>query len=165
MTTRNEFSISADDVEQITEILEGSVFETLELTTSRFNLRVARANSERGWTQEWRHTNPLEETESFSQDSRSAKQTADMTEEHGLGSIRAPLPGTFYRAPKPGAEPFVDVGAEVDKETCVCIVETMKLMNSVHAGLSGEVIEIFVEDGEMVEKDAVLMRVRPEAVA
>ncbi|MGH3253654.1 MAG: acetyl-CoA carboxylase biotin carboxyl carrier protein, partial [Trebonia sp.] len=60
----------------------------------------------------------------------------------GLAAVAAPLPGTFYRAPRPGAEPFVRVGDEVAPDTVVAIVETMKLMNSVHAGVTGRVARI-----------------------
>jgi acetyl-CoA carboxylase biotin carboxyl carrier protein len=74
--------------------------------------------------------------------------------------VRPPLIGTFYRAPKPGAAPFVEVGAHVDENTVVGIVETMKLMNSIYAGARGEVLEICAQDGELVQPDRVLMRLR-----
>jgi acetyl-CoA carboxylase biotin carboxyl carrier protein len=73
--------------------------------------------------------------------------------------ICAPLVGTFYRAPKPGALPFVESGAEVRPDSVVAIVETMKLMTSIHAGHTGRVAEILVDDGHFVEQDQVLMRV------
>ena len=63
----------------------------------------------------------------------------------GLAVVAAPLPGTFYRAPRPGADPFVQVGDEVVPDTVVAIVETMKLMNSVHAGTTGRVARITVD--------------------
>jgi acetyl-CoA carboxylase biotin carboxyl carrier protein len=59
-----------------------------------------------------------------------------------LHEVRAPLVGTFYRAPQPGAEPFVQVGSRVEETTVVGIVETMKLMNPVLAGVAGTVVEI-----------------------
>lgn len=68
--------------------------------------------------------------------------------------------GTFYSAPKPGAAPFVSVGDQVQPDTVVGIIEVMKLMNSTSAGISGEVVEILVKDGELVEYDQPLMRVR-----
>ncbi len=76
----------------------------------------------------------------------------------GLTAVRAPMVGTFYRAPKPGAPPFVDIGAEVNEHTVVGIIETMKLMNSIPSGASGRVVEILVPDGEIVEAGQVLMR-------
>lgn len=78
-----------------------------------------------------------------------------------LLEIRAPMLGTFYGAPKPGAAPFVCVGARVVRDSAVGIIEVMKLMNSISAGVDGEVVEILPRDGELVEFDQVLMRVRP----
>jgi acetyl-CoA carboxylase biotin carboxyl carrier protein len=69
--------------------------------------------------------------------------------------------GTFYRAPRPGDAPFVDVGTKVDTHMTVGIIEVMKLMNAVAAGVEGEIREICVRNGELVEFDQVLMRVSP----
>ena len=68
--------------------------------------------------------------------------------------------GTFYRAEAPGAAPFVEVGAEVEPDTTVCIIEVMKMMNSVPAGVSGTIVEIAARNGELVEYGAPLFRVR-----
>jgi acetyl-CoA carboxylase biotin carboxyl carrier protein len=83
-------------------------------------------------------------------------------ERDGLRAVRAPLPGTFYRAPMPGAPPFVEVGSRVEPDTVVGIVETMKLMNSVAAGVSGAVAEILLANAESAERDAVLMWIRED---
>jgi acetyl-CoA carboxylase biotin carboxyl carrier protein len=73
--------------------------------------------------------------------------------------VFSPMLGTFYRAPKPGAPPFVEVGATVDEDTVIGIIEVMKLMNSVRAGVRGRVIGILVGDGAMVEYGEALLRV------
>lgn len=78
-----------------------------------------------------------------------------------LVAVRTPMAGTFYRAPKPGAPPYVEVGSPVEAETVVGIVETMKLMNPVHAGVRGQVAEVCVNNAELAEQDAVLMRIAP----
>ncbi|HEY6297457.1 MAG TPA: biotin/lipoyl-containing protein [Streptosporangiaceae bacterium] len=80
----------------------------------------------------------------------------------GLVAVRAPLPGTFYRAPRPGAAPFVQVGSRVGADTVVAIVETMKLMNSVAAGADGTVAEICLANGEFAANGATLMRIRAD---
>jgi acetyl-CoA carboxylase biotin carboxyl carrier protein len=80
----------------------------------------------------------------------------------GLVAVRAPLPGTFYRAPRPGAEPFVEVGSRVDSDTVVGIVETMKLMNSVTAGVAGAVAEICLGNAEFAAHGATLLRIRAD---
>jgi acetyl-CoA carboxylase biotin carboxyl carrier protein len=80
-----------------------------------------------------------------------------------LVDVKTPLPGTFYRSPKPGSPPFVEVGQRVETETVVAIVETMKLMNSVYAGTRGNIAEICLADAEFAMQDAVLMRIEPTA--
>jgi len=75
--------------------------------------------------------------------------------------VRFPLLVAFYRAPRPGAPPFVTVGSDVGPETVVCIIETMKLMNSVTAGVSGTVAQILAENAQFAGQGTVLMRVRP----
>jgi acetyl-CoA carboxylase biotin carboxyl carrier protein len=80
-----------------------------------------------------------------------------------MRDIVAPLLGTFYRAPQPGAPPFVDVGGSVEADTVVAIIETMKLMNPVYAGTAGTVTEICLDDGQFAEQGAILMRVSAQA--
>jgi acetyl-CoA carboxylase biotin carboxyl carrier protein len=79
----------------------------------------------------------------------------------GQLTIPSPMLGTFYRAESPGEAPFVDVGAEVGPDTTVCIIEVMKMMNSVPAGVTGTVVEVSARNGELVEYGAPLFRVRP----
>jgi acetyl-CoA carboxylase biotin carboxyl carrier protein len=91
----------------------------------------------------------------------SASAIGDAGGSDGLTVVTAPLPGTFYRAPRPGAEPFVQVGDEVAPDTVVAIIETMKLMNSVHAGTTGRVARIRVGNGEFAALGATLMLIEP----
>lgn len=74
--------------------------------------------------------------------------------------IKAPMVGTFYKASSPEAEPFVKVGDVVNNDTVVCILEAMKLFNEIQAEMSGEIVEILIEDGEMVEYDQPMFKVR-----
>lgn len=76
-------------------------------------------------------------------------------------AILSPMVGTFYRAPAPGEPPFVSVGDRVSAGQAVCIIEAMKLMNELEAEVGGEVVEILVENGQPIEFDQPLMRVRP----
>jgi acetyl-CoA carboxylase biotin carboxyl carrier protein len=69
--------------------------------------------------------------------------------------------GTFYRAEAPGAAPFVELGATVEPDTTVCIIEVMKMMNSVPAGVTGVIAEIVPENGQLVEYGEPLFRVKP----
>lgn len=79
----------------------------------------------------------------------------------GAVLIKSPMVGMFYRASEPGARSFVEVGQQVDAETTVCIIEVMKLMNSIPAGQKGTVTHILVEDSELVEYGQVLMVLEP----
>ena len=79
--------------------------------------------------------------------------------------IRSPMVGTFYRAPEPGAPPFVAVGQTVEPDTTVCIIEVMKLMNSIPAGTRGQVIDIVVDDAAPVESGQSLIVLAPASSA
>ena len=79
----------------------------------------------------------------------------------GLVSVTAPMLGTFYRAEAPGAPPFVDPGTSIEPDTIVCIIEVMKMMNSIPAGVSGVVTDVLAENAELVEYGAPLFRVKP----
>ena len=76
-------------------------------------------------------------------------------------AIRAPVLGTFYRAPSPGESPFVEVGQSVDSDDTVCLIEVMKLFNSIKAGVNGKVAEIRAENGKLVEYNEVLIVIDP----
>jgi len=80
----------------------------------------------------------------------------------GTHLIRSPMVGTFYRAPEPGAKPFVEPGKKVKPGSIVCIIEVMKLMNSVEAGIKGTVTHVFAENAGMVEAGQPLVAIRPE---
>lgn len=73
------------------------------------------------------------------------------SEDQDLYKITSPIVGTFYRSPSPTAESFVRIGSHVDASSVVCIIEAMKLMNEIQAETSGEVVKIYVENGQAVE--------------
>ncbi len=79
----------------------------------------------------------------------------------GLHVVRSPVVGTFYRAPAPDEEPYVKVGDHVGEGETLCVVEAMKLMNEIPSDVSGEVVEILVENARGVEYDQPLFRIRP----
>lgn len=81
----------------------------------------------------------------------------------GLTPIRAPMLGTFYRAPKPDAPPFVKEGQFVSEEDVVCIVEVMKLFNTIKAGVKGRIVKICAENAQLVEYKQVLFLIEEGA--
>ena len=78
-----------------------------------------------------------------------------------LQAITAPMVGTFYRSPAPGEPAFVEIGSRISAGQPVCILEAMKLMNELESEISGEVVEILLENGTPVEFGQVLMRIKP----
>ena len=159
-------SLTAKDVQEIMTLLEGSTFDRLALEVDGLKLEL-----ERGGTGAPR---PARKTEKASRPVTPAPVTAQapaaappptpvrQNREEGLVEIKSPLLGIFYRAPKPGEPAFVEVGARVEADTVIAIVEVMKLMNSVSAGVSGEIVEIIGTNGELVEHGEALMLVRPD---
>lgn len=89
--------------------------------------------------------NPLESAPA----ARPAAQPA--SQDQDLHIISSPIVGTFYRSPSPTAEPFVKIGSNVEPESVVCIIEAMKLMNEIQAETTGEVVKVYVENGQPVE--------------
>lgn len=79
-----------------------------------------------------------------------------------LLEIKSPMVGTFYRSPAPDADPFVKVGDHVSPDTVVCILEAMKVMNELKAGVSGTIAETLVENAQPIEYGEVLFRVKPD---
>ena len=79
----------------------------------------------------------------------------------GMLVVRAPNLGTFYKAPKPGAPPYVEIGERVEPDTEICVIEVMKLFTPVHAGVSGIVRQVFVNDAELIEFDQPLFMIEP----
>jgi acetyl-CoA carboxylase biotin carboxyl carrier protein len=176
--------LTNDDVQDILHVLDSLPFGELSLETASFRLSLRRAGNGE-WTQCLEVlTAPRElaaaagpgPAEPPAADPQSAEppaadpQSAELTPSSGppsqdgvgLTEVRAPLLGTFYRAPRPGAPPFVTVGSAVGPDTVVCIIETMKLMNSVTAGVTGTVAEILLADAQFATQGTALMRIRAE---
>jgi len=155
-------TLTAKDVAEIMRLLEDSSFDSLSLEIDGVKLNVQRGSARPAPV-----AAPAVATKSApetqSQPTQPATRKTKPPSAPGLAEVTSPLLGIFYRAPKPGEPPFVEVGAKVNEDTVVGIIEVMKLMNSVHAGVKGEVVEILAANGTLVEYGEVLLRVRPEA--
>ena len=84
-------------------------------------------------------------------------------EDVDLAIVKSPIVGTFYRAPEPGAQPFVEIGERVRKGQVLCIIEAMKLMNEINAECEGEVVKAYVENGHAVQYGERLFAIKPSA--
>ena len=82
--------------------------------------------------------------------------------ETNLHKITSPMVGTFYHSPSPDMDPYVKVGSKVSNDSIVCIVEAMKLFNEIEAEVNGEIVEILVKNGQLVEFGQPLFLVKPE---
>jgi len=145
-----ELPLSPEDVAEIVSILDSTPYERLDIRTGRFTLKILRSGE--GFTQELALNEAAAPV-------AVAELAAPKAEAAGITAITAPLPGTFYRAPQPGAPPFVQLGDEVAPDTVIAIIETMKLMTSIPAGCRGIITEIAAENAALVDAGAVLMRV------
>lgn len=159
--------LTNEDVQEILGLLDAASYDVLQIQTARFRLTLRRSGNG-GWSEEKQslaspHLAQAQLAPTAVSREQVVKAAVPMDQSTpGLIEVRASLPGTFYRAPRPGAPPFVEAGTRVESDTVVGIIETMKLMNAVHAGASGEVAEVCVGNAEFVEPGALLMRLRPK---
>jgi len=160
--------LTNEDVQEIVQLLDATKYDELHLETERFKLTLRRNRDSRDWSQETQVLSAPNVAQGLSgvpgsvaNVAPSVKEAISDARKAGWIDIRAHLPGTLYRAAKPGAPPFVEIGSVVEKDTVVAIIETMKLMNAVHAQARGEIAEICFENAQFAEKDAVLMRIKP----
>ena len=155
-------SLTAKDVAEIMRLLEESSFDELDLETDGLKLTLRRGSAgveDARQPAPRRAATPKPAPEPKAAPKPAAKVSAPAADPN-LADVPAPLLGVFYRAPKPGEAPFVEVGQTVGPDTVIGIIEVMKLMNSVRAGVAGEVVEILAENGALVEYDETLLRVR-----
>ena len=145
-------SLTARDVAEITRLLEESNFDELYLEIDGLKLSLKRASAAK--------TEAGHGSAEASPPAAASQAVQTPAADPDIHSVPAPLLGTFYRSPKPGAQPFVDVGSPVSEDSIVGIIEVMKLMNTVRAGVRGAVTEILVDDGALVEYGQVLLRIR-----
>ncbi len=141
--------LNEDDVREILRLIDESDLAELRIETAELSLHVVR---DEGTVED-----VGADQEAVTEKEMEPEATAD-----GLLPIPSPMLGTFYRAPAPGASPFVEVGESVEENTVVCLIEVMKMMNPVAAGVVGSITEVCVENAELVEAGDVLFRVRPE---
>jgi acetyl-CoA carboxylase biotin carboxyl carrier protein len=152
-------TLTAKDVAEIMRLLEQSSFDKLSLEIDGVKLNLQRGSA----VLVRQSVAPASSHESQPKSVLSAAPKVKTPSEPGLAEVASPLLGIFYRAPKPGEPPFVEVGSKVEEDTVIGIIEVMKLMNSVRAGVKGEVVEILAENAALVEYEEILLRLRPGA--
>jgi acetyl-CoA carboxylase biotin carboxyl carrier protein len=165
--------LSDEDVREILRLVDESDVAELRLETDGFSLHVvkgSRAGADSAAAQRPASAEPAPAHPSAEVGGRpdraeaaggSSAHLGEPKPSDGLATIPAPMLGTFYRAEAPGQPPFVEVGSQVEPDTIVCIIEVMKMMNSVPAGVSGTVTEVIAQNAQLVEYGEPLFRVEP----
>lgn len=167
MEDRSETIISTDELFRILKLLEESDWEEIELTTKTFKFAAGKSLP-RDHTAAASSLKPVNDTkadnvkvgsghQTEAKTSDSAKNTMEVTEP----AIRAPMVGTFYTSPSPGAPPYVQVGDSVTEHSIVGIIEVMKVMKSIEAGVVGRISAVLVENGKFVQYDEPLFLIGP----
>ena len=139
--------LTEDDIREILRLIDESDAEELRVETEAFSLHVLRRT---------------EEVESVAVDGGAIEAPTELAPKGDLVTVSAPMLGTFYRAEAPGAPPFVDVGTRTEPDTIVCLIEVMKMMNAIPAGVVGTIVEVCAVNAELVEHGAALFQVRPD---
>lgn len=141
--------MTVDDIKQLAEILTAYGLSKLEYRSGERSILLEKAAPVAGACA------PAAVPQSAVASPAKAEPTLDF---NNIIEVRSPIVGVFYEAPAPGAEPFVKVGSRVKKGDVLCIVEAMKLMNEVVAEVDGEVVDVCVKNGEIVEYGQVLFK-------
>jgi acetyl-CoA carboxylase biotin carboxyl carrier protein len=172
--------LSQDEVLQILKIIDESHFNELSLEIGDLKLIVGKGGARKIAHQMFDQSTMSSNRQNHSKaviigEQGGDTQHSDEEDSKEIGSdrsisfgkegckvIKAPMLGTFYRSPQPGAPPFVDIGSSVNENDTICIIEVMKCMNSVKSGVSGEIVKCMVEDGKLVEYQQELFIVNPK---
>ena len=144
-------SLTAKDIAEIARLLDESKFASLDLQMGEFRLRIRRDGGDNAPARD----EPVEEAPA-----PAAAPAPTSGPAAGETDVRAPLLGNFYSAPRPGDPPFIAVGDSVGADTTIGIIEVMKLMNPIRAGVAGTVTAILAANGSSVEEGQPLIRVR-----
>ena len=159
---RPEIPVNLDELRELIDLVREHEFTEFELSRDDFRVRFRRGpeSSEPGIHMPAPAPAPAPLPAGSNAETRAAaavpqhpgaRAETEASEDQDLYIISSPIVGTFYRSPSPNAESFVKIGATVEADTVVCIIEAMKLMNEIQAETSGEVVKIYVENGQPVE--------------
>ena len=151
-------SLTAADIAEIARLLDESHFTDLKLETGGIKLRIRRESGN------WAPRHAEDEDDAVETPSPAA-EPMPLGQEAGAAlagevDVPAPLLGNFYEAPRPGDPPFVQPGDTVTEETVIGIIEVMKLMNPIRAGVAGTVVALLAPNGSAVEEGQALIRVK-----
>ncbi len=162
--------LTHEDVERILRIIDESGYNEIRIEYGDLKLHVVRQgaaaaspapDATASVPEQRRSSGPTAPQPTPAVETRQAASVSALPP--GAVVVRAPMLGTFYRAQSPGSPPFVEAGSEVRADTTVCLIEVMKLFNTLKAGVEGRVLQFLVENGSMVEYDQPLIVIEPKA--
>jgi acetyl-CoA carboxylase biotin carboxyl carrier protein len=155
--------LTYSDVQKILKIIdEAEHLEEIDLVYGGFRLRVVRSGAGGGRAVTVTAAAPAAAGKAEAPVAAVlAPRAAEEVVPEGVIAIRAPMLGTFYRAPAPGEKPFVEEGQRVRADDTVCLIEVMKLFNSIRSGVDGKVVRILAENGSLVEFNQALVLIEP----
>ena len=159
-------SVNMNELRELVALMLDNGLSELELELETFRVRLRRDSFPSGSTQHAETAAPapapVPEPAPPAAPAHAATQAPETTSrDQNLHIIPSPIVGTFYRSPSPNADPFVKIGSNVEHDTVVCIIEAMKLMNEIQAEATGEVVKIYVENGQPVEYGQPLFGIKP----
>lgn len=160
-----EASVNMDELRELITLIQENGFAEFEFQRESFRLYVRREVEAPSTADAGPGSTALRPVETVATEPAKASGTAAKatvahpgaraetaaSEDQDLYMIPSPIVGTFYRSPSPNSDPFVKIGSHVEPDSVVCIIEAMKLMNEIQAETSGEVVKIYVENGQPVE--------------
>jgi Biotin carboxyl carrier protein len=136
------------DLEKLLTKLDKSSFTSFEMTEGDFSIKVKKETTQ--------VVQPVATVNAVATDVEATSEIADAN----LEEIKAPFVGVVYFAPSEGEDPYIKVGSHISKGDTVSLIEAMKMFNEVHSPVDGEVVELLVENGSMVEYAQPIARVR-----
>jgi len=147
------------EVERVLEFMNQHGIEEFEYSNGNFHIRLKKPSSVSTYLPRATALPEIVLANSSPGLTPAAESARDLPEDMHI--IKSPIVGTFYEAPSPGAEPFVNVGDRVEVGQVLCIIEAMKLMNEIESEVAGEINRIYVENGQPVEYGESLFALRP----
>ena len=154
-------ALTHDEVREILDIIDSSAPAELEVQTDGFSLRVVIGDGASSAAVAERPAAVPPDPPAARPEPPATAPDPPAAPVEELETITSPMLGVFYRAESPGSAPFVEVGSVVEADTVLCIIEVMKMMNSVTAGIAGTVAAVLPENGQLVEFGEPLFRVEP----
>jgi acetyl-CoA carboxylase biotin carboxyl carrier protein len=165
--TKDKSRLDLPEIQKLIRMIEKSPITVFELEDKDLRIKISKNGGEHPVIQTMMpmpvpNAAPIQ-TMDHASDSAAARDQSTAALRKNILEIKAPMVGTFYRAPSPDADPYVSSGDHIETGRVLCIIEAMKLMNEVEAEVKGKIVEICVENAEPVEYNQVLFRVDTSA--